>query len=132
MTHDQLNSRPDMQAVLRELTRLSKEIASLQAVGGTLANSSTLQIQPFRERLHLLKYQLKNYAKTETLEPNRKTQTHAEQKWFGPAVRAASSHFHLRTNAGPARWLLGLSEVGMDIDYFLFKIRRELEIENVP
>ncbi|WP_426788758.1 hypothetical protein [Xanthomonas campestris] len=129
MIHYQLNLRLDMQAVLKELTRLSEEIAFLQTVGKALVNSSPGEIQPFRERLHLLKHQLKTYAKTETLDPSRKTKTHAEQTWFGPAVRAASSHFHLRINAGPARWILGLSEVGLDIDYFLFKIRRESEIE---
>lgn len=47
-----------------ELVRIENEIAALTSAGARLLGSSEWNIEPFRERIVVLKQQLKAYAKS--------------------------------------------------------------------
>lgn len=127
MSSPRLQDTQEAELILAELVRIEDEIASIATAGRMLAGASEWEIDPFRKRLIALKQLLKAYAKCGSLDLKRKLPTSAERKWFSTPVLQASSHFHMRTNAGPRHWQLGLSEVGMDISWAVSRLRKEID-----
>lgn len=117
----------EARAVLAELKRIEQEISDIAAAGRALVSASDPEIEPYRERLISLKLLLKSYARVGTMDPIRKVPTRIERTWFATPISHASSHFHLRTSAGPKRWSSGLSEVRMDISWGVSRLAKEIE-----
>lgn len=113
-------------SILQELRRIEREISDLSAAGRTMVGASEWEIEPYRERLITLKRLLKEYARYGSMDPKRKAPSRLEQMWFSTPIRHASSHFHLRTNAGPKLWASGLSEVGMDISWGVSRLAKQI------
>lgn len=127
MSHLQNRDAEELTAILAELVRIQDEIAAITSAGRRLVGASEWEIDPFRERIVALKKQLKAYAKSGCMDVRRKVPTNAERTWFSTPVLQASSHFHMRTNAGPKLWPLGLSEVGLDISWAVARLQKQIE-----
>lgn len=77
-----------------------------------------------KERLATLKHDIKEAAKNETLSRRKANKTELEQAFFGPAMRATSANFRIRTDTSPqsSAWARGLREVEHELSYFLHSI----------
>lgn len=122
------NLPEDAEVVITELRRLYTELREIMVAGDRLKGTTSWEVSEYQVRIKTVKAQLKDYAKTETLNLRRKTQTDAERFFFGPAVRSASSHFRMRTDAAPTKWVSGLSEASSDLGYFIHKFERHFEL----
>ncbi|MEN5206765.1 hypothetical protein ABE493_01390 [Stenotrophomonas terrae] len=118
----------DAEVVITDLRRLYTKLREIMAAGERLKGATSWEASEYHERIKTVKAQLKDYAKTEALNLRRKTQTDAERFFFGPAVRSAASHFRMRTDAAPTKWVSELSEASSDVSYFIHKFERHFEL----
>lgn len=107
----------EAKAIIAELQRMHAETLSL--IDDANSDPSVL-----KTRLATLKQDIKEAAKNETLSRRKAAKTELEQAFFGPAMRATSANFRIRTDTSPQSpaWASGLREVEHELSYFLHGI----------
>ena len=109
-------------AIITELRRMHDEARSL-------INEATGYPADLKARLAALKQDIKEAAKHETLSRRKTQKTELEQAFFGPAMRATSANFRMRTDTNPRspEWVRGLYEVELELSYFLHSLEAFLK-----
>jgi hypothetical protein len=116
-------------AIITELQRWHDEARSLVDDAADKLRLSSNSTDLLKARLTKLKGEIKDAAKYETLSRKKSPKTDLEQFFFGPAVRATSSNFRMRTDTSPysAMWNRGLHEVEHELSYAIHSIRESLK-----
>ncbi|MCM5669166.1 hypothetical protein NDR77_24715, partial [Pseudomonas aeruginosa] len=87
----------EARAIADELRRWHDEARSLIDDAADKSRLSPTGIDSLKTRLSILKNEIKEAAKHETLSRRKTAKTELEQCFFGPAVRSTSANFRLRT-----------------------------------
>jgi len=116
----------EARAISTELQRWHDEARSLVDDAADKSRISPTGIDSLKSRLTILKHEIKEAAKHETLSRRRTAKTELEQFFFGPAVRSTSANFRLRTDTSPKSelWARGLNEVEFELSYALDGLQR--------
>lgn len=113
--------------ILEVLSRYHQELETISTAGNRLTSSGSAGVDEYRRRLVCVKAEVKSAAKHGTVDGISRPQTELERCFYGPAVQHASSHFSLRTDAPPAKWLGGLYDPADDISYYIHGLQKLLE-----
>ncbi|HEH9497441.1 TPA: hypothetical protein ACKPYC_002538 [Pseudomonas aeruginosa] len=116
----------EAQAIADELRRWHDEARSLIGDAADKSKLSSIGIDSLKTRLSILKNEIKEAAKHETLSRRNTAKTELEQCFFGPAVRSTSANFRLRTDTSPNSelWARGLHEVEFELSYAIDGLER--------
>ncbi|ALP47905.1 TPA: hypothetical protein L3631_006040 [Pseudomonas aeruginosa] len=116
----------EARAIADELRRWHDEARSLIDDAADKSRLSPTGIDSLKTRLSILKNEIKEAAKHETLSRRKTAKTELEQCFFGPAVRSTSANFRLRTDTSPKSelWARGLHEVEFELSYSIDGLER--------
>ncbi|MFU5113276.1 hypothetical protein ACUDPR_17065 [Pseudomonas aeruginosa] len=116
----------EARAIADELRRWHDEARSLIDDAADKSRLSSTAIDSLKARLSILKNEIKEAAKHETLSRRKTAKTELEQCFFGPAVRSTSANFRLRTDTSPKSelWARGLHEVEFELSYSIHGLER--------
>ncbi|HCH0514144.1 hypothetical protein [Pseudomonas aeruginosa] len=116
----------EARAIADELRRWHDEARSLIDDAADKSRLSSTAIDSLKARLSILKNEIKEAAKHETLSRRKTAKTELEQCFFGPAVRSTSANFRLRTDTSPKSelWARGLHEVEFELSYSIDGLER--------
>ena len=121
--------KAEAHTIIAELRRMHDEVRSLISDAADKAQLSAGGPDALKDRLVILKQDIKDAAKHETLSRRKAPKTELEQAFFGPAVRSTSANFRMRTDTSPKSpaWAKGLYEVELELSYYLHNIEAYVE-----
>jgi hypothetical protein len=115
-------------AKMRNLRAQANEIMELHA-GKTRFNR--LEKDELQQRFRSLKEELKRYAKTGTIDGEKRSRSEYEEYYFEPAVSAAAANILVSVNADPARpeWFSCIYGIQGDVGHLLSQLEEQFLIK---
>jgi hypothetical protein len=111
-------------AKMRNLCAQANELMELHA-GKTRFNR--LEKDELQQRFRSLKEELKRYAKTGTIDGNKRVRSECEEYYFEPAVSTAVANILVSVNADPATpaWFSCVYGIQTDVGHLLSQLNQQ-------
>lgn len=113
--------------ILEALGQWHAELNAIGEAGNRLRSLRSPEVDDWRHRLIQVKADIKDAAKTSTLDGRKRAPTELERCYYSPAVRHASANFRMRTDAPPSKWSSGVFEPASDLSYWMHRLKADLK-----